>query len=364
MKRLVIILSLVALCLGVEAQTDSSQKKFQMTPLPILLYNPFTGFGYGLLLNTNFLIGDPKTTRYSNAQAYVVYTTNNQMAIQLNHTIFTENENWLIQGKIQYLDWPEYTYGIGGNTSGFEPTKELISYQAVEIEERVMRKISGKNFLGLQFRSFDCWNLESDQPSNLSYFDTAAVGNPKFTSTGIGVHFIHDSRDNVQNTYAGNYVELAYNPYLKKFGSTENWTNFRIDARTFFHLNHLENHPKVLALRGLCEIASGTIPYMLMPMFGRYNATRGYVQGRYRGNLFFAGEAEYRAHIWRSLGYVLFGGIQGVDEPNGKVMYYSPSFGAGIRVMLNKNQRTNLRIDYAKGSNSNDGVYVQVTEVF
>ena len=364
MNKKILILLFVALSLNAYSQSDSTQKKIQTTPLPILLYNPYTGFGYGALLNTNFLLGDINTTRFSNAQAYVVYTTHHQFAAQINEQLFTKDEMWLIQGKVQYLNWPEYTYGIGGHSYGDTPTKELISYKALEFEQRVMRRVGKKNFIGLQLRSFNCWNLKSDIKPTESYFDSAGIGNKKFNSTGIGIHFIHDSRDNVQNSYTGRYLEIAYNPYFKSLGSTQNWTNVRLDYRRFILLNNNEKHSKVLAMRALYEQAFGDVPYMLMPMFGRYNATRGYVQGRYRGKLFFSAEAEYRAHIYKSLGYVVFGSLNGVDEPNGMVKYISPAAGAGIRIMLNKAQRTNLRIDYAMGTNSNSGLYLQVTEMF
>jgi hypothetical protein len=38
--------------------------------------------------------------------------------------------------------------------------------------------------------------------------------------------------------------------------------------------------------------------------------------------------------------------------------------GAGLRIMLKKEHRTNLRIDYAIGTNQNAGLYIHVTEVF
>jgi len=362
MKRIFFILLLLSSELF--AQHDSTAKKIQITPLPIILYNPFTGLGYGALANANFLLGDIHSTRYSNAQAYAVYTTHHQLAIQINQTLFTNHENWLIQGKAQFLDWPEYVYGLGGNTSDKPPVKELISYKAYEIEERVMKKVGNKNFIGLQFRMFDCWNLKSDIASADSYFDSAAIGNKHFNSTGLGVHYVHDSRDNVQNAYTGNYLEVAINPYFKAWGSTQNWTNIRLDGRKYFFLNSNEQHSKVLAMRFIYEQAIGDVPYMLMPMMGRYNANRAYVQGRYRGKIFYAYEGEYRAHIWRSLGYVAFAGLQGVDEPNGDFKYILPSAGAGLRVMLNKSQRTNLRVDYAVGSKGNGGLYLQVTEMF
>lgn len=363
MKTAGCILFTLVMSLHVWAQEDSTAKRFSLTPLPILVSDPFIGFGYGALANMNFMLGQAEHTRYSNAQLYAIKTTHGQFAAQANHIVFTNHERWMIQGKLQYLDWPENVYALGARTSR-EADKERISYKALEFEERVMKRIGSKNFIGLQYRLYDCRNLRSDQADSNSFFAQHAIGTGSFRSSSIGPHFLHDSRDNVQNAYSGHYAELAVNPNLKATGSTQNWINLRADLRTYHLLNKNMSNPHVLAARVMYEQAVGDVPYMIMPQFGRYFTTRGYVQGRYRGKLFLSAEAEYRAHIWKILGAVAFAGAQTVSEPDGNIAYVNPSAGGGLRVMLNKAQRTNLRVDYAVGIRGESGLYLQVTEVF
>jgi hypothetical protein len=75
MKHLLLSFTIL-LSLVVRSQdTASVQKKFQITPMPILLFDPFTGFGYGVLANFNYLLGDAATTRYSNSQFIAMNTT-------------------------------------------------------------------------------------------------------------------------------------------------------------------------------------------------------------------------------------------------------------------------------------------------
>ena len=363
MKQFVCAISLIT-CLVAHAQdTTTVQKKFQVTALPVLLFDPFTGFGYGVMANFNYLLGQASTTRYSNSQFLALHTTHGQTAIQTNHQIFLDKEKVLWQGKLQFLDWPEYTYGLGARTLNTPPTKELISYRAIELEERFLLRIgSTKNFIGPQYRLYSCWNLSSDQPDNISFFKREAIGNQSFVASGIGLHLVHDSRDNVQNAYSGKYLELAFNPYVKMLGSTQNWSNLRVDFRWYHSFKSTTQ--KVLATRVLCEEAIGEVPYMLMPMPGRYFATRGYVQGRSRGKTFVSAEAEYRRHVWRKLGAVVFANMYSVSEPNGSIEYLNPAAGAGVRWLLSKEQRINLRIDYAHGIKDNGGLYFLVTEAF
>lgn len=343
------------------AQTDST-KKISFTLLPILVSDPFIGFGYGVLTNVNFLLGPKETTRFSNAQAYVINTTNGQFAAQFNHQIFTNNENWIWQGKLQYLNWPENTYGLGSNTQDNVATdKENVAYKAIELEERVLRKLKSNHFLGLQYRLYTCWDLKSDKDT-LSFFENNAIGTKQFTASTLGVHYIFDSRDNVQNAYKGKYVEVAINPYATVLGSTQNWLNLRLDARSYHQFK--TKRTMVFANRILVENTLGDVPYMIMPQSGRLFTTRGYVQGRYRGNLFLHYEAELRAQLWRFIGGVAFAGAHTLSEPNGEIKYINPNMGAGLRFNINKSQRTNIRVDYAVGLNNNSGLYFQICEVF
>jgi len=103
---------------------------------------------------------------------------------------------------------------------------------------------------------------------------------------------------------------------------------------------------------------------MVLPMTGRYNTTRGYVQGRYRGTQFISAETELRYNLHKWLGAVTFINVHSISEPNGVIKKTKLAVGSGLRFMLKKNQRTNLRIDYAKGAGNNSGLYFQITEVF
>lgn len=358
MKKALFMLTLLS-SVSLFAQ-DKKGKKIDKTILPIILYDPFTGLGYGGLANVNFLLGDSATTRYSNAQAIAMRTTRNQNMLQLNHQLFTNGEKRIYQGKWMFLDWPENTYGLGANTS--ESAKELISYRALEIDERLLFRIkNSKSFIGPDYRLYSSWNLQSNKSATESFFEQKAIGKPSYIASGIGVHFVHDSRDHVQNAYKGKFIEVALNPYLKATGSTQNWTNIRLDARHYFSFGATR---KTIATRALYEQAIGDVPYMLTPMPGRYNATRGYVQGRYRGKGFIALETEVRTTIYKWFGIVGFVNAHSISEPNGDFAHINPAAGAGLRFMLNKAQRTNLRIDYAKGKGENSGIYFQITEVF
>lgn len=343
------------------AQTDSS-KHVSFSFLPIIISDPFVGWGFGVLTNVNYILGPKETTRFSNTQAYILKTTKGQFAAQLNHQIFLKDEKWIVQGKLQYLDWPESTYGLGARTPSVGLLSiDTVKYKALDFEERVLYKIKKNHFIGIQYKLYSAWDVKGDTATG-KFFEAKAIGTNKFTASGLGVHYIYDSRDNVQNAFKGKYIELAINPYAQFMGSTQNWTNLRLDARTYYQFK--TTRTMVIANRFIAEQAIGDAPYMIMPQTGRLFTTRAYVQGRYRGKLFLAYEAELRAHLWRFIGGVAFAGANTVSEPNGEIKYFNRSAGAGLRFNINKAQRTNIRVDYAVGANSNSGLYFHITEVF
>ncbi|OYX17311.1 MAG: hypothetical protein B7Z16_10560, partial [Algoriphagus sp. 32-45-6] len=126
----------------------------------------------------------------------------------------------------------------------------------------------------------------------------------------------------------------------------------------------------------------GELPYMNLPsigwdMFGR--SGRGYAQGRFRGEQMVYGEAEWRFPLQRNketFGGVLFVNGASFSSSNpGKMVgsnntgerlfeKINPGYGAGLRVMINKENRTTITVDYAFGQKGNSGFYLNINETF
>ena len=119
-------------------------------------------------------------------------------------------------------------------------------------------------------------------------------------------------------------------------------------------------------------VVGGKIPYLdlMATGFDQMNSSgRGYIQGRWRGENFVYGEVEYRFPISQCskiLGGVLF--LNATTASNNATSiplfgYIKPAAGAGLRIMLTKQNRLNLLIDFAIGEKSH-GFYAQTSEVF
>jgi outer membrane protein assembly factor BamA len=116
----------------------------------------------------------------------------------------------------------------------------------------------------------------------------------------------------------------------------------------------------------------GEFPYLILPATAydqRSRSARGYTQGRYRGNNFLYGEAEYRFPISKCggiLGGVLFLNATTANNPIQSLKLFEsvkPGYGLGLRVMVDKKTRTNLAIDFGFGDKSS-GFYLAASETF
>jgi hypothetical protein len=101
----------------------------------------------------------------------------------------------------------------------------------------------------------------------------------------------------------------------------------------------------------------------------RSRSGRGYTQGRFRGNQYTYGEAEYRFPISKCGGLwsgVAFINATTANNPAQDLALFEsikPGYGFGLRVMLDKATRTNLVLDWGFGEKSS-GFYLAVSETF
>jgi len=188
-------------------------------------------------------------------------------------------------------------------------------------------------------------------------------------STGPFANFLFDSRDNVNQTITGLYVNLEFNAHLKSLGSNSNWNSLLLDVRKFIPLT--KNWYTELGIWGYVWLTlDGHPPYLDLPSVGwdTYNNTgREYPIGRYTGLDMLYLETEFRFNILRNglVGGVVFGNLETFTEMNGHFFGpIQPGGGAGIRVKFNKNTQSNGCLDYGFGSHHSGGFAGNVNEFF
>ena len=223
-----------------------------------------------------------------------------------------------------------------------------------------MKKLSPALFGGVQWNYYQVYNVTPAPEGVLA--TTQPYGWQGYRASGLGLVAAYDTRDIVVNPYKGSYLEVSTTFNTSMFGSEYNYSEYNLDARRYYTLNKKRH---VLALQGIARFTSGEVPFLELPELGGDRIMRGYYEGRYRHNQYVAAQAEYRAHLFWRIGGVAFAGL-GEVAPSVDAFTLEgikPSYGLGLRFLVNEAERVNIRLDYGWGKETS-GFYLEITEAF
>lgn len=410
MKKLlfyVLALSLVLNSMPMRAQQKDSvripvEKKLYLTALPVISYNPAFGVIFGAAASAGIYLGDPKTTLMSNGSSTATYTSKNQLMFTLKPNIYTEDNAWYITGDGRLFFSSQPTYGLGtGPQANYSisdsslrqtpyengiPTGEMMEFNLVRLYATAFKKVVPHLYFGLGYhldfysQIIDHGNDTSVIPVQFSnhflYSKKHGFDPSEYTNSGISFNAMYDSRDNMANAYSGWFARLDYRVLSTVLGSSKNAALVSYDIRKFFSVSKRKPR-KVLAFWSYGQFTpSGTLPYMGLPALGYDQlgrSGRAYPQGRFRGDDLWYLEAEYRFPIpvWKKhpdlLGGVVFTNVTTAASNDNQVKlfeYMKPAFGGGLRIMVKKEARANIVLDYGWGVDGAGAFYININETF
>ncbi len=330
---------------------------FKKYVLPLVIYTPETQFGFGGFGVTLYhpKISKKGFTRTSNMELAVLYTTRKQTIFLPKYTIFTAGEKYYFEGLVEILlNFPEFYYGIGDKT----PIKnqEQVDYQLVAWEAKWLRKVceTKKIFLGLETRFFNRSDVNIKPGGLLSTEKTTGYNGS--TTVGLGPAITWDERDNVVNPSKGVFLDIRAAFNRKVLGGTVAYNRFLVDFRKYF--NVFPKRRQILAFELYGSTVIGNAPWKELSELGGPRIMRGFFRGRFRDKSLLAFQSEYRVPIYKWFGVVGFAGIGQVSRsPSFVVRDLKMSYGGGLRVMLNKKEKLNLRLDYGRGDKDRKGFF-------
>jgi outer membrane protein assembly factor BamA len=361
--------------------------------VPIVATNPTAGFIYGAGMTYAFKT-NPHGNRISTATANATYSTNHLLTLNMKSYAFALKDKVILNGDWRYLINYENTYGLGterkeapqgavdlnGYPASEDSVAQHLKYNQVRVHETISYEIFKNFFAGIGLHYDYHYNIQDntlnigDTAKAFHYNYSVAHGfNPqKYTTSGLSLNFLLDSRDNAVNAYTGFYVNVNYRVNLETFGSSKNSTVLLTEFRSYLPLDPAsKRHILAFWLYG-DFVASGDLPYLLLPSLGydqRQRTGRGYTFGRFRGEKMLYGESEYRFPISANtgiLGGVLFLNLTSTSDEANKVAlfdYLRLGWGGGLRIMLDKRSRTRLQIDIGVGEKK-AGFYLGAQETF
>jgi len=348
-RRFFFLIGVLFFSLGIystNAPSDSlrSKKRVLVSGFPIIFYAPETRFGYGAagICLFNFKkdsIGAPRST----VNLGFTYTQNKQILFYLPYILFVKNRSYQIYGELAYNRYNYNYYGVGN-----DQPKNYVEVYGIEfprLRATALKKVRKNFYLGFRY-AYDNYSLYNLDPvGQLS--KKIIPGSTGGTVSGFGLVTLYDSRDYIFYPSKGWWGELVLYKDDHFTGSSFNYTRIAFDV-----CRYLSYKKNILALNLYTIYSDTDLPFFQMGALGGQKKMRGFYEGRYRDNNLLVFQAEYRRHLFWLLGFTIFGDAGQVasryDRFNAQDWHYT--YGAGLRLTIDKLQKINLRIDVGVGN--------------
>jgi hypothetical protein len=350
----------------------NSQEKRDNRKIRFALFPTQSGAGGGKTVitsfNASFLLGDKKNTNVSTVLFIPFLSFDKRFGFQLQPNIWLKNNSWNFTGEYFFLNYPQETWGLGGNSP--DDNETMIDYDQTRIHQNALKGILPHLAVGLGYAYDRHYNIAVEENEYQEMFEAYFPADADHTtSSGITIPAIYDSRRNSNNPQQGLMASATYSFYLQSLGSDDDWQSLFLDVRKYFPF--AGRRPQILAFRSYYwTIINGNAPYLDLPA-NRWepalgSSSRGIPQNRYRSNALIDFETEYRFGITANglFGGVVFASVTSASEyGTQQFKYLHPAAGAGVRLKFNKYSRVNVTLDFgfSKGYQS---VYVNIGEVF
>lgn len=370
-----ILLALIVLPFFTQAQETAldSIRKSKKYGIPIISYSPETSLRFGIvgiyLFRTNNKNLD---TQLSSLRTPITYTINRQIKLGISYDIFLNENKHIFTGQAEWLSFPLSFWGVGSDTP--DEAEELFTTETGNIQFSYFCLLKNSLYIGGQLNYINSV-ISEKETGGLLASDGSIPGNNGGASTGLGLSFRYDKRDNYLNASTGPFLEGTITYNRQAFGGDFDYTKLVLDGRHFFKVNG--GH--ILAFQAFSEYNWGSPPFEQMALLGGKTIMRGHYLGRFRDNASGAVQAEYRLPLgrktwlagddklkfWQRWGLIGFFGLGNVgstyaDLFNGKWKY---SMGVGVRVMILPEEQINFRLDFGFGTQT-PGFYFNIREAF
>lgn len=359
-----------------------------ITVVPNVAANPTIGGQLGIKAVAGRRLGNDPKTLFSTGATSASITTKGIIYFYVTHNIFTPGNKFNFQGNLVAAKTvtPDFGFGIGRPFKGGTAADSVLADPAhkvhpihshyYNIREKVYKNVAKDLFVGagLSFEIRDHIDL-GDTTNNAtpsSVYDNRH-GFPKdhYITGGFLFNIEYITRDNPNRAYKGIYFDAGIRINSNWLGSTKNSVQLTSDFRKYFSLSR--THPEFIFAfwNWGSYLVGGDIPYLELPgsaRDGTFRSARGYTAQYFKGTQFNDTEAELRFPIMNNqfISGVVFGNLQSGNDAHGTKLFqqFQPGYGAGFRVLFNKNTRTNLALDYAWGRFGNKGFFLNLNESF
>jgi outer membrane protein assembly factor BamA len=339
------------------AATPAPAKRWDLAALPLVYYQPETSVGVAgqLVLVRVASSGDALQDRHDTISATLTATYRRQYAIDVSGTKYWHQDGDRLTLELLGERYPNIFWGLGNDT----PESAADHYTPIAVGGRAnySHRLIERIFGGVN-TTVGYYEVESFTPGG-AVADFLATRRRQGWLVGVGPNLQRDTRDDSNFPRAGNLTTLTLTAYRPAWLSDYSFVELDVDQRTFVSLPLRS----VLALQAYGQWIVGQAPIDLLPALGGPLLLRGYYQGRYRDNVYLAGQAEWRVPLFWRLGGALFAAAGDVypDLAAIGLAEVKGAAGLGLRLNVGRTNPINIRLDGALASGSS-GVYLVIGE--
>lgn len=343
--------------LAIPLDTTKNNKNLKLSALPILFYLPETKLGFGVAGIALFNVKNVGGTKPSQVEFGIAYTLRKQILIFFPFELYTAGDKLRYFGEASYYKYFYNYHGKGIDSKLSDLESYEVSYPRINLS--FTRKISKYWYAGAQYK-FDDFNIMNIKEDGLLASNNV-VGKDGGIVSSVGFDLLYDTRDNLFSPSKGIFINFKSTVDNKIIGATFNYMRGEVDIRYFKSVA-----PKhVFAFNFFNGFTTGNVPFFQEFFLSNGTKLRGFDDRRYQDRIMAVLQAEYRFPIFKRLSGVVFSGLGTVSENYGDLLKnpYRNSSGIGLRFILNKEEKTTLRLDYARNFEGGN-VYVTVKEAF
>ena len=338
-----------------ETRDSTKIGKLGITGYPYVFYSPETEFAIGGAMIFTLRTGTDPKAKASNAMLSGYYSVKQSYDLFLNPELFLGE--YYVTASIDYYRFVDKFWGIGPNTPSIDSSTYVRNAFLTNIECDV--DVLPPLKLGLNY-DLNSTTI-SEKRSNPYILAGNLTGTDGGLSSGIGLVLFADTRNNAFSPSQGGFYKLSFLNAGHWIGSDFTFNRWILDARHYIGLSE----KVVLALQFYGSQITGDPPFYMYPALGGDNQMRGYYEGRFRDKIYMATQGEFRIRFTRRWGIVAFAGLGDVsgDYQSFMLKRVKPTYGLGLRFMLDPDELLNVRADFANGRDTK-GVYFNAKEAF
>lgn len=336
-----------------DTSTTSADPSADWLLLPFASYAPATKISAGVV--AGYYLPSESGQSPSNLQLTLTVTQRRQLVARFEPELYLDGGQWRVQGEVLGSEYPNVFYGLGGDTPGAAEESYTARYGVLDLTAQ--RRL--RPHLRVGPRVFARVGTITDPEAGGLIEQGLVPGAEGGLNAGLGVSTLWDARNSIYYPTTGTYAEVVSTLYSAVWGSAYTFGHLEADLRGYRTVG-----AGVAAAQAFAEAVVGQAPFPLLPLLGGADRMRGYREGRFRDDVYWTLQIEYRLPLlWRLKGTV-FAAMGEVGPRIGADVFegIEASVGAGGRLRLTEDG-VHGRLDVAY-SRTGVELYIALGEAF